>query len=129
MDERSYMEFHRLLQMPLNKTLDFRAFLTKPGSFHAGFRYHLGCCAILAFLEGDYATAKRELEASLAIMEETPHIPYRAGNISVSKAYLCCVLAKLGDRDGAKKNFMDAKEYLVATDEAELLEQCKHAIE
>ena len=89
--------------------------------------FHLRCRGMLAFLEGDYVTARRDLEASLEIMQKTPHIPYRDGHISVAKAYLCCVLAKQGDQAAAQKNFTDAEEYLVATGETELLEQCKKA--
>jgi len=89
--------------------------------------FHLRCRGISALLEEDYSTARRELEASLAIMQKTPNIPYRAGHISVTKAYLCRVLAKQGDQAGARKNFKEAEEYLVATGESELLEQCKKA--
>lgn len=85
------------------------------------------CRGILAFLEGDNTTAKQEFEASLAAMEKFPHVPYRDGHISVTKAYLCCVLANQGDVPAAKRNFMAAKEYLVATGETELLERCQRA--
>jgi tetratricopeptide (TPR) repeat protein len=90
--------------------------------------FYLRCRGISALLEGDYATAQRELHASLAIMQKTPHIPYRDGHISVAKAYMCCVFAKQGDQAAAKKNFVEAEEYLVATGENELLEQCKRAM-
>jgi tetratricopeptide (TPR) repeat protein len=83
---------------------------------------------ILAYLEGNYDSARLELEAALRMLQKTPHQPFRDGNIAVLKAYLCCVLAKLGDLDGARKCFSDAKEYLVATGEKELLEECKSAL-
>jgi len=90
--------------------------------------FHLRCRGILAYLEGDYATAKKELEASRALMLKTPHQPYRDGHISVARAYLCCVLARQGDLSGARKCFDEAKKYLVATGEDELLAECKKAI-
>jgi len=43
----------------------------------------------------------------------------------VARAYLCCVLTKQGDLAGAKKCLALAKEYLVATKEAELLAECR----
>lgn len=93
--------------------------LTKP--------FHLRCQGILAFLEGDYSVAREKLEKSLNIMEKTPHVPFRDGHISVAKAYLCCVLAGQGDRTAANQKFLEAKAYLVATEETELLEQCQRA--
>jgi tetratricopeptide (TPR) repeat protein len=89
--------------------------------------YHLRCRGILAYLLQDYPTAKRELEASLEIMERTRDQPFRDGNISVVKGYLSCVLARLGETPAARKCFAPAKEYLVATGETELLEECKRA--
>jgi len=89
--------------------------------------FRLRCRGILAFLETDYISARRELESSIEMMQKTPHQPYRDGHLSVAKAYLCCVLAKLGDQAAARKNFSEAEAYLVATSETELLEQCKKA--
>jgi tetratricopeptide (TPR) repeat protein len=89
--------------------------------------FHLHCRGILALMKKDYPTARRELEASLEIMQKTPHLPFRDGHISVAKAYLCRVLAKQGNQVAARKNFVEAEEYLVATGETELLEQCKKA--
>jgi len=89
--------------------------------------FHVRCRGILAFLEGDNAAAKEEFETSLALMAKSPHLPFRDGHISVTKAYLCCVLAKQGDLSGAKQNFAEAKAYLIATGETELLEQCQKA--
>jgi len=90
--------------------------------------YHLRCLGILAFLEGDYSTARQKLEESLEMMQKNPHVPFRTGHISIANAYLCCVSAKQGDLATARKNFQEAEEYLIATDETELLEQCKHAL-
>ena len=55
------------------------------------------------------------------------HLPFRDGHISVTKAYLCCVLAKQGNLPAAKQNFAEAEKYLVATGETRLLEQCQKA--
>jgi tetratricopeptide (TPR) repeat protein len=89
---------------------------------------HLRCKGILAYLEGDYAGAKKELEAALELMERTRHIPFRDGNISVGRAYLACVLARQGDVAGAKKQYEQARPYLVATKEKELMAECLQAI-
>jgi tetratricopeptide (TPR) repeat protein len=79
----------------------------------------------VAYLEGDYDSAKKEIETSIALMEKTPHIPFRDGNIAIAKAYLSCVLARLNDRQGAGKNYRAALPYLEATGETELIEECK----
>lgn len=89
--------------------------------------FHVRCQGMLAFLEGDYPTARQKLEEALEMMETTPHMPFRDGHIGVAKAYLCCVLAKLGDHAAAKRKFSEAKAYLSATSETDLLEQCQRA--
>jgi hypothetical protein len=63
------------------------------------------------------------------MMEETRHIPGREGNMAVAKAYLCCVLSHLGDLPEAKRCFAEAKEYLIATEETELIPECNGAME
>jgi hypothetical protein len=85
----------------------------------------LRCEGIIAYLEGDYAAAKRDLEAAIDLVERARGRPYRDGHLSVARAYLCCVLAKQGDLAGAKKRLALAKEYLVATKEDELLAECR----
>jgi tetratricopeptide (TPR) repeat protein len=83
---------------------------------------------IIAYLERDYASAKTELETSIKMMEATPHVPGRDGNIRVARGYLCCVLANLGSFDEARKQYEQAKEYLVATKENDLLAECEKAL-
>ncbi len=90
--------------------------------------YYLRCQGILDYIEGDYASAREELEVSLKMMEQTRDRPFRDGNISVVKGYLCCVLAKRGGLTEAKRCFEQVREYLIATSETELLEECKKAI-
>ena len=90
--------------------------------------YYSRCLGILAYLEGDYASARRELEASLKIVEENRNRPFRDGHLNMLKGYLCCVFARQGDLTEAEKYFMQARKYLVATDETELLEECQKAI-
>jgi tetratricopeptide (TPR) repeat protein len=90
--------------------------------------YYLRCQGILDYIEGDYASAREELEVSLKMMEQTRDRPFRDGNISVVKGYLCCVLAKQGGLTDAKKCFAEAREYLIATGETALLEECKRAV-
>jgi len=90
--------------------------------------YHLRCRGIVAWVEGDCRSAKKELEASLAMMEKTRHVPFRDGHISIAKAYLGCALARLGDLAGAKHCFAEARKYLEATEETELLKECRKVI-
>lgn len=86
--------------------------------------FHLRCHGILAYLEQDFPAAKKALEASLEIMERTRDQPFRDGNISVARAYLACVLARLGETAASRKCLAQAREYLVATGETELLDEC-----
>jgi tetratricopeptide (TPR) repeat protein len=90
--------------------------------------FHLRCRGILAYLEGDWGAAKRELEASLGIMLRTLQQPYRDGHISIARSYLCCVLVELGDRAAAQQCLDQAKAYLVATREDDLLAECQKAL-
>lgn len=90
--------------------------ITKSGRLRYG--------GIVAYLEGNYAEARRELEASLALLAKTPHQPYRDGHVSIGRAYLCCVLARQGDVEGARKNLEAARDYLVATEEDGLFKEC-----
>lgn len=90
--------------------------------------FHLRALGILALLEGDLPAARKNLEAALEIMERTAQQPSRDGHISVAKAYLCCVLAKLGDIEAAKRCLAQARPYLVATKETALLADCEKAI-
>jgi tetratricopeptide (TPR) repeat protein len=87
--------------------------------------FHLRCQGIIAYLEHDYAAARCGLEAAIELAEKAKGRPYRDGRLSVSRAYLCCVLAKQGDLAGAKKCFALAKDYLVATKEDDLLTECR----
>jgi tetratricopeptide (TPR) repeat protein len=83
---------------------------------------------IIAWLERDYEAARRELETAITGMEKTRHIPFRTGNISVAKGYLCCVQSKLGNTEAARKSWHEAKSYLVATKETDLIKACEHAL-
>ncbi len=85
------------------------------------------CLGIIYFLEGNFAAARKELESSLELMEQTRHQPYRDGSIAIARSYLCLVLAHQGDLEGAKNNFSAAKKYLIATQEDELLAACRQA--
>jgi tetratricopeptide (TPR) repeat protein len=87
--------------------------------------FHIRCQGIIAYLEGDYATAKCDLETSINLLEKAKGRPFRDGHLSLARAYLCCVLARQGDLPAAKKCFALAKKYLVATEEDELLAVCR----
>jgi hypothetical protein len=87
--------------------------------------FHIRCQGIIAYLEGDYAAARRELETAIELVDKAKGRPFRDGHLSVARAYLCCVLARQGDLPAAKKCFALAKKYLVATAEDELLAECR----
>jgi len=87
--------------------------------------FHLRCQGIIAYLEGDYSAARRELETAIELVDKARGRPYRDGHLSVARAYLCCVLARQGDLPTAKKCFVLAKKYLIATEEVELLGECR----
>jgi tetratricopeptide (TPR) repeat protein len=89
--------------------------------------YLTRCHGILAYLEKNYAVARQELETGLHIVEQR-HQPFKNGYVNVAKGYLCCVLAKQGDLAAAKKYFTEAKEYLIATEETDLIQECKQAL-
>jgi tetratricopeptide (TPR) repeat protein len=86
--------------------------------------FRIRCLGIIAYLEGDYLTAKGHLETAIDMLEKAKGRPYRDGHLSVARAYLCCVLAKLGDLQGAKNCLALSREYLVATEETDLLTEC-----
>jgi tetratricopeptide (TPR) repeat protein len=83
---------------------------------------------VIAYMEGDYSAAKKELETAIELVEKAKSRPFRDGHLSIARAYLCCVLAKLGDLPAAKKCFAQAKAYLVATNEEQLLAECRQLI-
>ena len=83
------------------------------------------CQGIIAYLEGNYGAAKRDLQIAIELVEKAKGRPARTRHLSVARAYLCCVLAKQGDLAGATKCLALAKNYLVATKEDELLAQCR----
>ena len=90
--------------------------------------FYLQSLGMLSYLEGDYTSAKSNLEKSLEIIDQFKYLPFRDGIINTLKGYLCCVLAKRGDLAQARKYFMQSKKYLVAAKETVLLEECKRAI-
>jgi tetratricopeptide (TPR) repeat protein len=90
--------------------------------------FRIRCLGIIAYLEGDYSSAKRELETAIELVDKAKSRPFRDGHLSVARAYLGCVLAKQGDLPAAKKIFALAKEYLLATKEDELLAECRQLI-
>ena len=87
--------------------------------------FNIRCRGIIAYLEGDYAAARSDLETAIDLVEKARGRPYRDGHLSVARAYLCCVLARQGDLPTAKKCFALAKKYLIATKEVELLAECR----
>lgn len=82
----------------------------------------------VCYLEQNYVEARKAFEESIAYMERTRNQPFRDGSISIAKAHLACVLAKLGEFDLAKTSFLEAKKYLIAADETDLHDECNRAI-
>lgn len=84
---------------------------------------------IVAYVEGNYDEARRELETAIDLWLTTAkNQPFKDGNLSVARAYLGCVMAAQGDTARARKALEEAKEYLVATKETELLAECEEAL-
>lgn len=89
--------------------------------------FRIRCMGVIAYLEGDYAAAKRDLETAISLIENVKWRPFKDGHLCIARAYLCCVLAKQGDLAAAKRNLVMAKDYLMATEENELLAECRQA--
>jgi len=89
--------------------------------------FRLRCLGVIGYLEGDYAAARQNLEQAIQLVENVKWRPFKDGHLSIARAYLCCVLAKQGDLASAKKDFALAKDYLIATEESELLAECRQA--
>lgn len=87
--------------------------------------FRIRCLGVIAYLESDYATARRELETAIDLVAKARGRPYRDGHLSVARAFLCCVLAKQGDLPAAKKCLALAEDYLLATKEDALLAECR----
>jgi hypothetical protein len=90
--------------------------------------FYLRCLGILAYLEGDHSTAKEKLELALDLVVKVRRRPYRDGHMAITRAYLACVSGRLRDFSAARKYLAQAKEYLVATNEADLLAECEHEV-
>jgi tetratricopeptide (TPR) repeat protein len=80
------------------------------------------------YLEQNHAEARKAFEESIAYMDRTRNQPFREGSIAVAKAHLACVLAQQGEFDLAKENFATARKYLEATDQKDLLDECRNTI-
>ena len=90
--------------------------------------YAMRSRGILAYLEGDYASARTELETGLKIFA-TRNQHLKDSYINVTKAYLCCVLAKQGEMTEARKLLAEAREFLksFATKQTELFEEMQRS--
>ena len=86
------------------------------------------CEGVIAYLNSDYVRARQELETAIQMVEKSKWRPYRDGHLAISRGYLCCVLAKQGNFADAKTCFSQAEPYLIATDETELLEECRQLV-
>ncbi len=86
------------------------------------------CRGILFYLEGNFDLARQEFESSLEIYERNKNRPFIDGSISEVKGYLSCVLAKQGDMDAARTYYIQARKYLIATEDTKLIEECEKII-
>jgi tetratricopeptide (TPR) repeat protein len=86
------------------------------------------CRGVIAYLENDFTTARTELETAIQMTVNVKWRPFNDGHLAISRAYLSCVLAKQRDFAGAKKNFNLARKYLEATNENELMAECRGLI-
>jgi tetratricopeptide (TPR) repeat protein len=90
--------------------------------------FRIRCLGIVSYLAGDYGAARRHLETAIEMVDKAKNRPFRDGHLSIARGYLSCVLAKQGDLPAAKTCFAQAKPYLVATKENELLAECRNLI-
>ena len=90
--------------------------------------FYLRCLGVIGYLEGNFTAARQDLEQAIQLVENVKWRPYKDGHLAISRAYLCCVLAKLGDFSGAKSCLALATKYLVATKEEELLAECRKLV-
>jgi hypothetical protein len=87
------------------------------------------CRGMMAYLEGDLPTARAELLAGLALLEANPDQPFVDGATALTKAYLCRVFAKQGETTAARQMLADARPYIEAAEESEILEDCERVVE
>lgn len=83
------------------------------------------CHGILAYLERDDTRAKGELETALKMVEANKVLPFRDGSLAILKAYLACVCGRQGEVECGRKYFSESHSYLIATEETELINECK----
>lgn len=82
----------------------------------------------ICYLEHNFVEARKAFEESIDYMERTRNQPFRDGGISIAKAHLACILAKQGELELAKKNYLEAKHYLIDADEKDLQDECVRII-
>jgi len=89
-------------------------------------RYFMHRCeGIVAYLEGDFTRAREELQKALKMVEANKALPFRDGSLAMLKAYLACVFGRQGEMEFGRKYFAESQPYLIATEETELLAECK----
>jgi tetratricopeptide (TPR) repeat protein len=84
---------------------------------------------LIARKEGDISAAKHKLEEALRGLLASPHRDLAEARIQITKAYLASVYSSLGDQARAQQYFADAKPFLEATGEAQLLNDCERGLE
>jgi tetratricopeptide (TPR) repeat protein len=79
---------------------------------------------ILAYFTKDVDLARRQLEEALNIFEKRKTMVFSTSNIAYTKAYLCQVMATRGELERARELYAQAKPFLVAAKEKQLLGDC-----
>jgi tetratricopeptide (TPR) repeat protein len=83
---------------------------------------------VIYWREARFAEAREHLEKALPGFKSYEHNPLVEGLVLLTKSYLCAVVGALGDLDAARIYFRQAEEFLVAAEEAELLEACRRSL-
>jgi tetratricopeptide (TPR) repeat protein len=85
----------------------------------------LRCRGMIASLQGDYVTARREFEEAEAELLAHANRPFHNANLALTRALLASVLGRLGEFAAGRKTLAKAEKYLVAAKETELLQEAR----
>ena len=85
------------------------------------------CWGIIGWREKDLSEARTKLKEAILAFEIHRNNPLADGAVFGAKAYLCCVEGALSNRPEAERLFNEAVEFLEATGETELLQDCRTA--
>ena len=86
------------------------------------------CQGVIEVEDGNYSQAEFYLKQASKQLEPFKKNSYLVGLRSEVKAFLALALGSRGERDEAERLFEEAKPYLIAVREDELLERCEKAL-